>query len=125
MVRLRPQSIPGTAPARCRIAAVATLAALTQVVFVAQAWVVLSAFAPDVGFKAAALWSAVTLSTIVPTFLGGLGVRELTALWLLPSAGVDAVAAAQAAFAQFVLVMGPPGAVGALFLGGITQRRAA
>ena len=36
--------------------------------------------------------------------------------------GVDAAAAAEAAFSQFALVMIPPAAVGAFFLSGFSKR---
>ena len=104
-----------------RLLAVAALAAATQLVYVGQGWVVLRAFSEGAGVEAAALLPVVTLSTIVPAFLGGLGVRELTAYWLLPAAGIDAVAAAEAAFGQFAIVMIPPAVVGAFFLAGLTQ----
>lgn len=91
-------------------------------VYLAQAWVLLRAVAPGASFSAVALWPAVTVSTIVPAFLGGLGPREATAALLLPKVGVDASAAATAAFLQFLLLNVLPGVAGAFTLGDLIEK---
>lgn len=92
--------------------------------FYSQAWLVLKAVAPGASPRAVALWPTVTLSTVVPALLGGLGVRELTAASLLPAVGVESAAAVNAAFLQFVIVMAGPALLAAPRLGASMRHRA-
>jgi glycosyltransferase 2 family protein len=54
----------------------------------------------------------VVLSNLVPLSIGGLGVRESTAAWLLGQFGIPAVVAVSAAFLLFVFNMIVPGLIG-------------
>lgn len=82
-----------------------------------QVYLVVRAFAPQVGLSAVALFPTITLSTIIPYAIGGLGIRELTAAVLLSWYGLSRAAASSAFFAHFVLIMILPGIVGAFWVG--------
>ncbi len=82
-----------------------------------QVFVVVRAFAEHVSLSAAALFPAITLSTIIPYAIGGLGVRELTAAVLLSRYGLSEAAASSAFFAHFIIIMILPGIVGAFWVG--------
>jgi uncharacterized membrane protein YbhN (UPF0104 family) len=83
-----------------------------------QVYLVVYAFAKhSVALGAIAFFPTITLSTIIPYAIGGLGVRELTAALLLSRYGITQAAASSAFFAHFVIIMILPGLVGALWVG--------
>lgn len=96
---------------------VAGLSGLGLLVYLVQGWLALTAVAPEAPLHAMAMWPAVTLSTILPAFAGGVGPREASASLLLPLVGVEAAPAATAAFLQFLVVMVLPAGLGCLVMG--------
>jgi uncharacterized protein (TIRG00374 family) len=85
-----------------------------------QVYLVVCAFAKHfVASSAVAFFPTITLSTIIPYAIGGLGIRELTAELLLPKYDIriTEAMASSAFFAHFVIIMILPGLVGALWVG--------
>jgi uncharacterized protein (TIRG00374 family) len=98
------------------------LAFFNYLVYYLQAFVVVRGFAPEITVKAVALFPLVTLSTLIPT-IGGLGIREFTAGWLLSHFGVTKAVAANGFFLHFVIVTVFPVLVWLVFWGGAKQRK--
>ena len=83
-----------------------------------QTYLAMRAFAKPVGLAAVSLFPTITLSTILPYAIGGLGIRELTAALLLSRyGGIPEAMASSGVFAQFVIIMILPGIVGAFWVG--------
>ena len=83
-----------------------------------QVYLVVRAFAKEpVGLSAVAFFPAITLSTIIPYAIGGVGIRELTAALLLSPYNITKAEASSAFFAHFILIMILPGLLGALWVG--------
>lgn len=98
------------------------LAFFNYLIYYIQAFVVLRGFAGEIGLEAAALFPLVTLSTIIPT-IGGLGIREFTAGWLLSRFGISAAVAANGFFIHFVIVTVLPVLLWLGFWGGARERK--
>jgi len=86
-------------------------------VYFAQMGLMLWAFAGPYDVRAASMLPFVTLCTIIPYAVGGLGVRELAAGLLLDRFAIDKGAASAAVFAHFVIVTVLPGLIGAFCMG--------
>jgi uncharacterized membrane protein YbhN (UPF0104 family) len=83
-----------------------------------QVYLVVRAFARGpVALSAVAFFPAITLSTIIPYAIGGVGIRELTAALLLSPYNITKAQASSAFFAHFILIMILPGLLGALWVG--------
>ena len=70
-------------------------------------------WSPDIVFLTFPL---VILTNVLPVTIGGLGIREGAAAWLLSRYGVPTADAALAAFLMFSINTALPGLIGALFL---------
>jgi hypothetical protein len=82
-----------------------------------QVYLMVRAFSEHVGLSAVAWFPTITLSTIIPYAIGGLGIRELVAAYWLSNYGLTWAAAGSAFFAHFVIIMILPGLVGAVWVG--------
>ncbi|KPJ63437.1 MAG: hypothetical protein AMS15_00335 [Planctomycetes bacterium DG_23] len=98
------------------------LAFFNYLVYYMQAFVVVRGFAQELSVEAVAVFPLVTLSTLIPT-IGGLGIREFTAGWLLSHFGVTKAVAANGFFLHFVIVTVLPALVWLGFWGGARERK--
>ncbi len=83
------------------------------VVFYSQAFVMLRAFWATASWEVVPYFPIITLSTILPIGIGGVGVREWTAVLLLRQFAVPEAVAFNTFFAHFVVVQVLPSLVGA------------
>jgi len=86
-------------------------------IFYLQAFVLLRAFWPQATWAVVPYFPIITLSTILPIAIGGVGIREWTAILLLRQFGVTESVAFNAFFVHFVVVQLLPAIVGALVIG--------
>lgn len=86
-------------------------------VFYIQAFVLLLAFWPQATWTVIPYFPIITLSTILPIAIGGVGIREWTAILLLRQFGVVESVAFNASFAHFVVVQLLPAIAGAFIIG--------
>ncbi len=77
-----------------------------------QLWVVFIAFAPDTPAKALLLFPLITLSSLVPLSLNGIGLREWVATVILAGYGLSAAVIFNAVLSHYLLVTLPPVLVG-------------
>ena len=89
------------------------LSILGFVVFYSQAFVMLRAFWPTASWEVVPYFPIITLSTILPIGIGGVGVREWTAVLLLRQFAIPEAVAFNTFFSQFVVVQVLPSLVGA------------
>lgn len=82
-------------------------------VFYSQAFVILRAFWRASSWEVVPYFPIITLSTILPIAIGGVGVREWTAVLLLRRFGIPAAVAFNAFFSHFVVVQLLPSLLGA------------
>jgi uncharacterized membrane protein YbhN (UPF0104 family) len=125
LVRLRiPDVISGLINTpRPTLALNAVLALIGFAVFYGQAFVLLRAFYPEAPLSAIPYFPIITLSTILPIAIGGLGIREWTAVLLLKQFGIPEAAAFNAFFVHFVVVQLLPSIAGAFIIGFYRQER--
>ena len=89
------------------------LSILGFVVYYSQAYLMLRAFWPTASWEVVPYFPIITLSTILPIGIGGVGVREWTAVLLLRQFAIPEAVAFNAIFSQFVIVQVLPSLVGA------------
>jgi uncharacterized protein (TIRG00374 family) len=89
------------------------LSLLGFVVYYSQALVMLKAFWPTASWEVMPYFPIITLSTILPIGIGGVGVREWTAVLLLRQFAVPEAVAFNTFFAHFIVVQVLPSLVGA------------
>jgi hypothetical protein len=89
------------------------LSILGFVVFYSQAFVMLRAFWPTASWEVVPYFPIITLSTILPIGIGGVGVREWTAVLLLRQFAIPEAVAFNTFFSHFVIVQVLPFLVGA------------
>jgi len=85
-------------------------------VFYSQAFVLMRAFWAEAPWAVVPYFPIITLSTIVPIGIGGVGVREWTAVLLLRRFGVTESVAISAFFTHFVVVQLLPALAGAAII---------
>lgn len=119
LVRLRiPAVINGlSGTPRVRLFLNMALSCVGFAVFYAQAFVLMRAFWAEAPWGVVAYFPIITLSTILPIAVGGVGVREWTAVLLLRRFGVTEAVAVDTFFAHFVIVQVLPALVGAFIAG--------
>lgn len=93
------------------------------VIFYAQAFILLLAFWPEASWQVVPYFPIITLSTILPVAIGGLGIREWTAVLLLRQFGVPEAAAFSAFFLHFLVVQLLPALFGAIIIGSFMGKR--
>ncbi len=81
--------------------------------FYSQAFVMLRAFWPTASWEVVPYFPIITLSTILPIGIGGVGVREWTAVLLLRQFAIPEAVAFNTFFSHFVVVQVLPSLVGA------------
>jgi uncharacterized membrane protein YbhN (UPF0104 family) len=86
-------------------------------IFYLQAFVLLRAFWPQATWAVVPYFPIITLSTILPIAIGGVGIREWTAILLLRQFGVTESVAFNAFFVHFVVVQLLPAIAGAFIIG--------
>jgi len=86
-------------------------------VFYSQAFVLMRAFWAEAPWTVVPYFPIITLSTILPIAIGGVGVREWTAILLLRRFGVTESVAFNTFFAHFVIVQLLPAFAGAAIVG--------
>jgi len=86
-------------------------------VFYGQAFVLLQAFWVRASWMVVPYFPIITLSTILPIAVGGVGIREWTAILLLRQFGVTESVAFNTFFAHFVVVQLLPALVGVAIIG--------
>ncbi len=91
-------------------------------VFYGQAFVLMRAFWAEAPWTVVPYFPIITLSTILPIAIGGVGVREWTAILLLRRLGVRESVAFNTFFAHFVIVQLLPALVGAAIVGSFRQQ---
>jgi uncharacterized protein (TIRG00374 family) len=101
------------------------LAALFFVLFYAQAFVLLKGFAPSAPARTLTVFPLITLSTIVPITIGGLGIREWAAALLLRHFEISDAVAVNAFFMHFIVITFIPGLLGAPLVQRLTRLNAA
>jgi uncharacterized protein (TIRG00374 family) len=89
------------------------LSTLGFVVFYSQAFVMLKAFWATAAWEVVPYFPIITLSTILPIGIGGVGVREWTAVLLLRQFAIPEAVAFNTFFSHFVVVQVLPSLVGA------------
>lgn len=77
-----------------------------------QLYIVLRGFVGDVDLEVVIFFPLITLSTILPITLNGLGIREWTAVFLLQRYELDAAAIFNSVILHFAIVTIPPVMVG-------------
>ena len=107
------------------LAAVGLLAGGGLVVFYVQTFLILSAFTAAPPVTVTLVFPLVTLSTLFPLSVGGVGVREWAAVIVLGRLGIAEAAAFNTFFGQFLIVQALPALVGALLIGSTWSRAAA
>ncbi len=99
------------------IAKCLAVALVNFVVYYVQVYVVFRSFGQPLPLAAVSAFPLITLSTVIPFAVGGLGIRELCAQVLLAQFGMDKAVTVSAYLIQHVLVMIVPALVGGLWLG--------
>lgn len=94
------------------LAAVAGLAALGFTALYLELFGVMRAFDSSIPYESAFVFPIITLSTILPITINGLGVREWTAVVVLGS--LESSVVANAVFVHFLIVNLPPALLGLL-----------
>lgn len=84
--------------------------------FYLQAFILLHAFQPDPPAKAVLFFPLITLSTIIPITIGGMGIREWAAAFLLDPLGISSAVAVNTFFMHFIIINVIPGLAGAPFV---------
>jgi uncharacterized membrane protein YbhN (UPF0104 family) len=84
--------------------------------FYLQAFVLLNAFQSNPPLKAVVFFPLITLSTIIPVTIGGLGIREWAAAFLLAPLGISSAVAVSTFFTHFIVINFIPGLAGAPFV---------
>jgi uncharacterized protein (TIRG00374 family) len=84
--------------------------------FYLQAFILLHAFQPGPPAKAVLFFPLITLSTIIPVTIGGLGIREWAAAFLLVPLGISNAVAVNTFFMHFIIINFIPGLAGAPFV---------
>lgn len=92
------------------------LACCGFIVYFTQGLLVLQAFAPDCPARVMVFLPIITLSTILPIGIGGIGVREGTAVLLLAQFGLTQAEAFNGTLAHFTIVQIIPATIGAFFI---------
>jgi len=92
------------------------LALLFFGLFYLQAFVLLHAFQSNPPFKALVFFPLITLSTIIPVTIGGMGIREWAAAFLLAPLGISSAVAVSTFFTHFIVINFIPGLAGAPFV---------
>jgi len=87
------------------------------IVFYGQAYVLLLSFWPAVPWTVITYFPIITLSTILPIAIGGVGIREWTAIILLRQFGVAESVAFNTFFVHFVVVQLLPALAGMAIIG--------
>jgi len=90
-------------------------------IFYSQAFVLLLAFWSEAPWIAVPYFPIITLSTILPITIGGVGIREWTAILLLRQFGVAETVAFNAFFTHFVVVQLLPAIAGAAVISSFRQ----
>jgi glycosyltransferase 2 family protein len=88
------------------------LSILGFVLLYSQLYIVFLAFRPDVPLEISFFFSLITLSTILPISLNGLGLRELVATVVLSAYDIPSAVVVNAVFLHFLIVTIPPVLVG-------------
>ena len=98
-----------------------SIAVVNFAVYYTQVYVVFRSFGEAMPLAATAAFPVITLSTIIPFAIGGLGIRELAAQVLLSRFGIGDDVAASAYLIHFALIMIAPALVGGLWLGDVPR----
>ena len=109
------RGLTDTPRAQLVINAILSLVGFT--VFYSQAFVILLAYYPQAPLAAIPTFPIITLSTILPIAIGGLGIREWTAVILLRQFDIGESIAFNTFFTHFVIVQFLPALLGAVIIG--------
>jgi uncharacterized membrane protein YbhN (UPF0104 family) len=91
-------------------------------IFYGQAFVLMLAFWAEAPWLVVPYFPIITLSTILPIAIGGVGIREWTAILLLRQFGVAESVAFNTFFAHFVVVQLLPAFAGAIIISSFRRR---
>ncbi|HSH01208.1 MAG TPA: lysylphosphatidylglycerol synthase transmembrane domain-containing protein [Anaerolineae bacterium] len=92
------------------------LAFISFVFFYGQLFLILQALWPTTTWSALIVFPIITLSTILPLAIGGVGIREWSAIILLSEFGIPHEVAVTATFTHFIIVQFIPAILGAILL---------
>ena len=92
------------------------LAFVGFIIFYVQAFILLRAVSPSAPISVLPVFPIITLSTILPLSIGGVGIREWTAVLLLSRFNITPEAAITAFFGHFVVVQLLPSLVGVIII---------
>ena len=102
---------------RSQLALNMALSLVGFIIFYSQAFVLMRAFWAEASWTVVPYFPIITLSTILPVAVGGVGIREWTAILLLRQFGVTDSVAFNTFFAHFVVVQLLPAFAGAAIAG--------
>lgn len=102
------------------------LAVIGFAAFYGQAFILLRAFwpldLPVISWQVTTFFPIITLSTILPVAIGGVGIREWTAVVLLRQFGVPEAVAFNTFFVHFLVVQVLPALAGAVIIGSFRRK---